>query len=99
MPDYLSDDGLEKTLKNDVKIQEIPVKITKMERVTDTIMILNLIIPKTKQFHYQAGQYIDIILRDGKKRSFSLANHPHSNNQALELHIRYIEYMIYIAYW
>ena len=36
-----------------------------------------------------AGQYIDILLKDGKRRSFSLANAPH-DDETLQLHIRHV---------
>jgi len=50
-------------------------------------MRLRLNLPRTQQFDYLAGQYLDIILRDGRRRSFSIANAP-GTDTALELHIR-----------
>ncbi|MEI6738483.1 MAG: FAD-binding oxidoreductase, partial [Pseudomonadota bacterium] len=41
------------------------------------------------RLQYLAGQYIDILLKDGKRRSFSIANAPH-RDQSVELHIRHI---------
>jgi CDP-4-dehydro-6-deoxyglucose reductase len=41
---------------------------------------------------YHAGQYIEFILRDGSRRSYSMANAPHTQNEApgVELHIRHM---------
>lgn len=38
-------------------------------------------------FTYRAGQYLDLVLPDGSKRSFSIANRPHHSG-VIELHIR-----------
>src|SRR5690606_3268350 len=46
---------------------------------------------------YHAGQYVEFILRDGSRRSYSMANAPHTQGEllpgrqpALELHIRHM---------
>ena len=39
---------------------------------------------------FLAGQYLDFLLKDGRRRSFSMANAPHEND-LIELHIRRIE--------
>jgi CDP-4-dehydro-6-deoxyglucose reductase len=41
-------------------------------------------------FAYHAGQYIEFLLRDGLRRSYSMANAPHLIGQGLELHIRHM---------
>jgi CDP-4-dehydro-6-deoxyglucose reductase len=52
-------------------------------------MRLKLRLPATERLQFLAGQYIDIILRDGRRRGFSLANAPH-DDEFLELHVRHI---------
>jgi CDP-4-dehydro-6-deoxyglucose reductase len=48
-------------------------------------------LPKTQEFKFIAGQYIDIILKDGQRRSFSIANLPeNTEEEGLELHIRHV---------
>ncbi len=42
-----------------------------------------------ERMQYLAGQYIDILLKDGKRRSYSMANAPH-NDELIELHLRNI---------
>jgi CDP-4-dehydro-6-deoxyglucose reductase len=51
-------------------------------------MGLWLRLPKTERLQFLAGQYIDVLLPDGRHRSFSLANAP-GNDEFLELHIRH----------
>ena len=46
-------------------------------------------LPATERFQFLTGQYVDILLKDGKRRSFSLANAPH-DDAFLQLHIRLV---------
>src|SRR5438477_8463544 len=50
-------------------------------------MVLSLKLPQHERLKFLAGQYIDILLRDGQRRSFSLANPP-SQSDVLEIHVR-----------
>ena len=53
-------------------------------------MGLRLKLPGFEPFEFLAGQYVDIILADGRRRSFSMANPPHEAD-VLELHVRRVE--------
>jgi hypothetical protein len=46
-------------------------------------------LPANERLRYVAGQYVDFLLKDGKRRSFSLTTPPH-DDQPLELHIMHI---------
>lgn len=67
----------------------LPARIGKLERAADDVMIVTLQLPPNQTLEFAAGQYLDILLRDGKRRSFSLANPPSRNNE-IELHIRHV---------
>lgn len=76
------------------RAQEIPVKILpcrveKMDKVAHDVMVLWLKLPANERLQFLAGQYIDVLQKDDKPRSFSLANAPHDDN-LLELHVRHI---------
>ena len=58
------------------------------EPLCEDVMGLWLRLPKAERLQFLAGQYIDVLLPDGRSRSFSLANAP-EDDQFLELHIRY----------
>ncbi len=73
----------------DIVIKTLPCRVTKMERAARDVMILSLKLPQTEAFKFLAGQYIDILLREGQRRSFSLANPPQQTD-ALQLHIRHV---------
>jgi CDP-4-dehydro-6-deoxyglucose reductase, E3 len=49
-------------------------------------------LPANDPLRYHAGQYIEFILRDGSRRSYSMANAPHTQGDKpmIELHIRHM---------
>lgn len=73
----------------DIPVKTIPCRVQKMERPAPDVMVLSLKLPANERLQFLAGQYIDILLKDQKPRSFSLANAPH-DDEFLELHIRNI---------
>ena len=73
----------------DIQIKLLPARVQKIERVADDVIVLFLKLPASERLQFVAGQYIDILMKDGKRRSFSLANAPH-DDEFLQLHIRYM---------
>jgi CDP-4-dehydro-6-deoxyglucose reductase len=74
---------------NDIPVKTMPCRVQKMRRPAPDVMVLSLKLPANERLQFMAGQYIDILLKDQKPRSFSLANAPH-DDEFLELHIRNI---------
>lgn len=74
---------------NDIPVRMLPSRIEKMEKLAPDIIELHLRLPASERLQFWAGQYIDILLKDGKRRSFSLANGP-ENDDLLQLHIRHV---------
>jgi len=77
----------EVTSSADIQIKILPCRVQKMEKVADDVMVLQLKLPANERLQFFAGQYIDILQKNDKPRSFSLANAPH-NDEFLELHVR-----------
>ncbi|MFN3398144.1 MAG: CDP-6-deoxy-delta-3,4-glucoseen reductase, partial [Sulfurimicrobium sp.] len=73
----------------DIPIKTMPCRVQKMEKVSHDVMVLYLKLPANERLRFLAGQYIDILLKDGKRRSFSLANAPH-DDEFLQLHVRHV---------
>lgn len=73
----------------DFPIKKLPSRVAKLERVTDDVMILSLQLPATERMQFKAGQYIEFLLKDGKRRAYSMATAPHSD-ELLALHIRHM---------
>jgi CDP-4-dehydro-6-deoxyglucose reductase len=70
-----------------VPIRTLPCRVRQKKLLCHDVMGLWLELPRTERLQFLAGQYIDILLPDGRKRSYSLANPPHQDD-ALEIHIR-----------
>ena len=73
----------------DIEIKTLPCRVEKMVLLTHDIMQLKLKLPETERLQFMAGQYLEILLKDGKRRAFSIANAPH-DDACIELHIRHV---------
>ncbi len=73
----------------DLQVRTLPCRVEKMEKPAADVAVLSLKLPAQERLQYLAGQYIDILLKDGRRRSFSMANAPH-RDQNVELHIRHV---------
>ncbi len=67
----------------------MPARVERKEQLSHDVMALFLKLPSTEHLTFFAGQYIEILLKDGKRRAFSIANAPHVDS-LLELHLRLI---------
>lgn len=74
----------------DIPVKTLPSRIEVLQKPAKDVAILTLRLPATEVFQFHAGQYIDILLKDGKRRSFSIANPPH-DAATIELHVRHVE--------
>ena len=70
-------------------IKKMPTRVTSMRKASDDVMVIHLQLPANDNFVYRAGQYVEFILRDGVRRSYSMANAPHQG-PGIELHIRHM---------
>lgn len=73
----------------DIQIKKLPCRVQKMERLADDVMVLHLKLPASEKLIFLAGQYIEFLLKDGSRRSFSMANAPHDAG-LVELHVRHV---------
>ena len=69
--------------------KRLPCRIERAVPLSHDVMGLFLRLPIAEDFIFEAGQYIDILLPGGRRRSFSIASPPH-DARPLELHIRRI---------
>jgi CDP-4-dehydro-6-deoxyglucose reductase len=76
-------------MASDIQIRKMPSRVMQMEPAAADVMILQLQLPAADPFKYYAGQYLEFILKDGRRRSYSMACPPTENNQ-VELHIRHM---------
>jgi CDP-4-dehydro-6-deoxyglucose reductase len=73
----------------DIQIKRLPCRIESIDKVAPDVAIVRVKLPASERLQYLAGQYIDLLLKDGKRRSFSLATPPHDDS-LLDLHIRHV---------
>jgi len=73
----------------DIPIKTLPCRVQRIERPADDVAILFLKLPASERLQFLAGQYLDFLLRDGSRRSFSMANPPH-DDELIELHVRHV---------
>ena len=73
----------------EIRPQRLPARVEQIQTYAPDVRRLFLRLPAAKTMPFLAGQYIDILLRNGQRRSYSLANAPH-DNELLELHIRHL---------
>ncbi|MBE2264502.1 MAG: CDP-6-deoxy-delta-3,4-glucoseen reductase [Burkholderiaceae bacterium] len=80
-------------------IKKMPARVASLERLSPDVMAVKLQLPANEPMQYHAGQFIEFILRDGSRRSYSMANAPHTLMQTLpggsvapmiDLHIRHM---------
>jgi CDP-4-dehydro-6-deoxyglucose reductase len=70
-------------------VKKLPSRVARMEKMAADVIVISLQLPASERLQYRAGQYIEIILKDGKRRSYSLANAPHLGEH-ITLHIRHL---------
>lgn len=73
----------------DIDIKTLPCRAEHLQRLSHDVMQVLLKLPETERMQFLAGQYIEFILKDGRRRAFSIANAPHQDEH-LELHIRHV---------
>lgn len=71
----------------DVLVKRMPCRIERATRLAHDVLALYLRLPSAESFAFQPGQYLDVILPGGRRRSFSIASPPH-DARLLELHVR-----------
>jgi NAD(P)H-flavin reductase/ferredoxin len=64
-------------------------RVASMTRAADDVMIVHLAVEGDEPLLYYAGQYVDVVLPDGARRSFSFASAPGASD-TIELQIRRI---------
>ena len=73
-----------------VRPRIIPCRVERFDKPAPDVAVLGLRLPMNENFRFLAGQYIDFLLKDGKRRSFSLATRPDpAGVTALEIHVRH----------
>lgn len=74
----------------DAAVKRLPCRIERVEQAAHDVVKLFLRLPAAEDFSFEPGQYLDVMLPGGRRRSFSIASPPH-DARPLELHVRRVE--------
>jgi CDP-4-dehydro-6-deoxyglucose reductase len=72
-----------------IVIKTLAARVLSLERAAHDVMILRLKLPENMPLAFLAGQYMEFLLKDNQRRSFSFANSPQVR-EFVELHIRQV---------
>lgn len=73
----------------DIPVRKLPCRIASITDAAPDVKIVSLQMPANERLQYLAGQYVELLLRDGSRRSYSMACAPHLAER-IELHIRHM---------
>jgi CDP-4-dehydro-6-deoxyglucose reductase len=86
----LSDLVIEVREVEGVRPRVIPCRVERLDKPAPDVAVIGLRLPMNENFRFLAGQYIDLLLKEGKRRSYSLATRPDPGGvTALEIHVRH----------
>ena len=74
----------------DIQVRMLPARVMEKTQLADNVVRLKLVLPRSQRLQFLAGQYVDVLIEDGKRRAFSIASCP-SLESEIELHIRHVE--------
>ncbi|MDB5943919.1 MAG: Ferredoxin--NAD(+) reductase-like protein [Ramlibacter sp.] len=69
--------------------KQFSAKVYRNTLAADDVSVLQLRLPAGQRAKFKAGQYLQVTLPDGSRRSYSMANPPHESD-TLQLHIRHV---------
>jgi CDP-4-dehydro-6-deoxyglucose reductase len=81
-----------------IKTQTLPCRIDSIQLLASDVIQVFLRLPPKNTFEYLSGQYIDVIAKNGIRRSYSVAS-SHSSSDKIELHIRQVPDGEMSQYW
>jgi len=75
---------------SEVEIKTLPCRVARLVALAPDVMQVFLRLPAVESLPFQPGQYLDFLVEDGRRRSFSIASPPHDSD-LIELHVRKVK--------
>lgn len=82
----------------DIKVKTFPCRIDFLHKLSEDVIEVVLRTPPNSRIEYLAGQYVDMIGKDGLRRSYSIANAPREDGR-ISLQIRKVDNGKMSKYW
>jgi len=74
----------------DIQVRRMPARVIEKTLLAPEVMRIRIKLPSAQRLQFLAGQYLEILLEDGKRRAFSIASPPQSEDE-IELHVRHVD--------
>lgn len=74
----------------DIQVRKLPARIIEKTLLATDVMRVKIKLPNAQRLQFLAGQYLDVLLPEGKRRAFSIASAPQMEDE-IELHIRHVD--------
>jgi CDP-4-dehydro-6-deoxyglucose reductase len=74
----------------DIHVRKMPARVIEKTLLAPDVMRIKIKLPNAQRLQFLAGQYLEILLPEGKRRAFSIASSPQSEDE-IELHIRHVD--------
>ena len=72
---------------SDIPRRRLTLKLVDKALLSEDVVRLTLLTARGERLRRLPGQYLDVLLPDGRRRAFSIANAPHESDR-IELHVR-----------
>jgi CDP-4-dehydro-6-deoxyglucose reductase len=76
-------------MADDIVARKMPVRVQALHPLAPGVMEITLQLPAAQAFHFMPGQYLDFILPDGRRRSYSMAC-ARAQDHRISLHVRHL---------
>ena len=70
-------------------VKTLPCRIARLTPLAPDVLKVMLRLPAVERLEFEPGQYLDVLLEGGGRRSFSIASPPH-DSELIELHVRHV---------
>ena len=74
----------------DIQVRKMPARVIEKTLMAADVMRIRIKLPEAQRLQFLAGQYLEILVAGGKRRAFSIASPPQSED-IIELHIRHVD--------
>jgi CDP-4-dehydro-6-deoxyglucose reductase len=75
------------TRAGQAEVKRLPCRVQSLSMLCHDVMHLELRLPAVEPLEFEPGQYVDLMLPGGRRRSFSIAGHS-NDGRVIELHVR-----------
>ncbi|MFT0532470.1 CDP-6-deoxy-delta-3,4-glucoseen reductase [Castellaniella hirudinis] len=76
-------------LRGDIVVRKMPVRVLALTPLAADVREITLQLPSAESFAFQPGQYLEFLLKDGSRRSYSMAC-PQAQDHRVTLHVRHM---------